>query len=134
MKTGLFIFLFFLLGPIMQAQTTHYDRAAPIIEGEVQTVRFNQKVIVRMKQKDYYDIEITLDHKDPGKKVITQIHTNPESYRKSKSGRRNVISYYGTTSSGGRVRIIYPTDKSSFWLITEFFPDGRIKTGAIYEK
>ena len=134
MKACLFFILFFLMGFVMTGQTVTYYRIAPIINGEVQTTRFNQKVIVRMNRSDYYDLEITLDHKEEEKKIITRIHLDPGSQSKKKTGSRMLISQYGNTQSGDLIRIIYPTDKSSFWLVTEFFTDGRIKAGAIYEK
>jgi len=134
MKTDLLFILFFLMAFNLTGQTVTYYRVAPVINGEVQTARFDQKVIVRMNRSDYYDLEITLDHKDAAKRIITRIHLDPGSQSKNKSGNKTLISQYGTTESGDRVRIIYPTDKSSFWLVTEFFDDGRIKSGAIYEK
>jgi hypothetical protein len=134
MRTVPIMLLLILAGTLSSAQTTHYYRVAPILNGAVQSARIDQKVIVKMKKSDYYDLEIIMDHRDENQKVITQVHLESGSLKKSRSGRKTVVSQYGITQDGDRVRIIYPTDRTSFWLVTGFYPDGRIKTGAVYEK
>lgn len=134
MKTTLLIFIISLIAFSTKAQTYYYTAAVPIINGDIQSISIDQKAKVKFNSNSYYDIEITLEVKSTGGTELSKIHLDAGSYKKTKAGN---VSQEGTifmltTDEVKHVKVIYPADKSSFWLIMGFYPDGNMKTGAIY--
>lgn len=129
MKTTLLIFVISLIAFSTKAQTYYYTEAVPILNGDVQSIRIKQKAKVKFNSNSYYDIEITLEDRSTGGTELIKIHLDSKSYKKTKS---NIIHQKGTTNEGKGIKVIYPTNKSSFWVVNEFYPNGNVKTGAIY--
>lgn len=134
MKTTLLIFIISLIAFSTKAQTYHYTEAVPIINGDVQSLRIKQKAKVKFNSNSYFDIEITLEVKSTGGTELSKIHLDIGTYRKLKSGvvHQEGTIFLLTTDEVKHVKVIYPADKSSFWLIMGFYPDGNMKTGVIY--